>query len=125
MVLGTNGDNITGHDNRQLRHQNNRPFLYIQILTSGSLDQNLDPRVRIWIQARTESSGFKTEQSGSAECRTIGSVHHSVADPGCLSRIPGPTFFHPGSQIRTVSIPDPGSASKNLSILTIKMVSKL
>ncbi len=39
----------------------------------------------------------------------------SVADPGCLSRIPDPTFFHPGSRIRTVSIPDPGSSSKNLS----------
>jgi hypothetical protein len=35
-----------------------------------------------------------------------------VADPGCLSRIPDPTFFHPGS------------ASKHLSILTQKMVSK-
>jgi hypothetical protein len=23
----------------------------------------------------------------------------SVADPGCLSRIPDPTFFHPGSRI--------------------------
>jgi hypothetical protein len=34
----------------------------------------------------------------------------SVADPGCLSRIPDPTFFHPGSRIRPVSIPDPGSA---------------
>jgi hypothetical protein len=33
----------------------------------------------------------------------------SVADPGCLSRIPDPTFFHPGSRIPTVSIPDPGS----------------
>jgi hypothetical protein len=38
----------------------------------------------------------------------------SVADPGCLSRrirdvIPDPTFFHPGSRIRTVSIPDHGS----------------
>ncbi len=31
----------------------------------------------------------------------------SVANPGCLSRIPDPTFFHPGSQIRAVSIPDP------------------
>ncbi len=33
--------------------------------------------------------------------------------------IPDPTFFHPGSRIRTVSIPDPGS-SKNLGILTPK-----
>jgi hypothetical protein len=44
----------------------------------------------------------------------------SVADPGCLSRIPDPTFFHPGSRIRTVSIPDPGSSTENLSILTPK-----
>ncbi len=44
----------------------------------------------------------------------------SVADPGCLSRIPDPTFFHPGSRNRAVSIPDPGSSSKNLSILTPK-----
>jgi hypothetical protein len=28
----------------------------------------------------------------------------SVADPGYLSRIPDPTFFHPGSEL---SIPDP------------------
>jgi hypothetical protein len=34
----------------------------------------------------------------------------SVADPGCLSRIP----------IRVFSIPDPGSASKNLSIISPK-----
>ncbi len=38
---------------------------------------------------------------------------------------PDPTFFHPGSdifpsRIQTVSIPDPGSASTNLSILTPK-----
>ncbi len=37
----------------------------------------------------------------------------SVADPGCLSRIPpDPTFFHPGS------------SSKNLSILTQKKAKK-
>ncbi len=34
-------------------------------------------------------------------------VYFSVANPECLSRIPDPTFFHPGSRIRTVSIPDP------------------
>ncbi len=39
----------------------------------------------------------------------IDNVLCSVADPGCLSRIPDPTFFHPGSRIRTVSITDPGS----------------
>ncbi len=38
--------------------------------------------------------------------------------------IPDPTFFHPGSRIRTVSIPDPGSSSKNLSILTLKKAKK-
>ncbi len=35
--------------------------------------------------------------------------------------IPDPTFFHPGSRIRTVSIPDPGSLS---SILTPKKAKK-
>ncbi len=44
----------------------------------------------------------------------------SVADLGCLSRILDPNFFHPGSKF--FSIPDPGSASKNLSILTQKIV---
>jgi hypothetical protein len=33
---------------------------------------------------------------------------------------PGSDFFHPGSRIRKVSIPDPGSSSKNFSILTSK-----
>jgi hypothetical protein len=53
----------------------------------------------------------------------------NVADPGCLSRIripdpdPGSNFFP--SRIRIVSILDLGSASKNLSILTKKKVSKL
>ncbi len=37
---------------------------------------------------------------------SISHIIYSVADPGCLSRIPDPTFFHPGSRIRTVSIPD-------------------
>jgi hypothetical protein len=46
-----------------------------------------------------------------------------VADPGCLSRILDPTFFHPGSRIRTVSILDSGSRiliKEFLSILTPK-----
>jgi hypothetical protein len=56
----------------------------------------------------------------------VRTVRYFVADPGCLSRIPDPTFFHPGSRIRTVFIPDPGSASNNLSILTPKkLVSNL
>ncbi len=40
------------------------------------------------------------------------------------SPIPDPTFFYPGSRIRPVSIPDPGSASKNLSVLTPKKPKK-
>jgi hypothetical protein len=36
------------------------------------------------------------------------------------SWIPDPNCLHPRSRILTVSIPDPGSASKNLSILTPK-----
>jgi hypothetical protein len=52
-----------------------------------------------------------------------GSLKISVADPGCLSRIPdaGSDFFHPGSRVKKI----PGSASKNLSIFTQKIVSKL
>jgi hypothetical protein len=46
----------------------------------------------------------------------IRDVYPRSVDPGCLSRIPDPTFSHPRSRIRTFSIPDPGSASKNLSI---------
>ncbi len=49
-----------------------------------------------------------------------GSVFNSVADPRCLSRI-----LNPGSWIRIFPISDPGSASKNLSILVKKMASKL
>jgi hypothetical protein len=37
---------------------------------------------------------------------------NSVANPGCLSRIPDPTFYHPGSRIQPVSIPDPGSRNR-------------
>jgi hypothetical protein len=40
------------------------------------------------------------------------------------SRIPDPNCLHPGSRIRTVSIPDPGSPSKNLSYLTPKKAKK-
>jgi hypothetical protein len=34
-------------------------------------------------------------------------VFGSVADPGCLSRIPDPTFFHPGSELSPSRIPVP------------------
>jgi hypothetical protein len=47
------------------------------------------------------------------DCTTV----HSVADPGCLFRIPDPNFFYPGSRVE--KIPGSGSASapKNFSIL--------
>jgi hypothetical protein len=59
-------------------------------------------------------------RKGSGRDVNVVPVVSSVADPGCLFRIPDPTFFHPGFRIRTVSIPDPGSASQNLSFLTPK-----
>jgi hypothetical protein len=40
-----------------------------------------------------------------------------------LSRISDPNFVHPGSEFFPSRIPDPGSASKNVSILTQKTVS--
>ncbi len=46
-------------------------------------------------------------------CTVQHGLNNSVADPGCLTRI------------QILSIPDPGSASKNLSFLTQKMVSEL
>jgi hypothetical protein len=35
------------------------------------------------------------------------SQNSSVVDPGCLSRILDPTFFHPGSELFPSRIPDP------------------
>ncbi len=58
--------------------------------------------------------------SGSPVSYYVCLVVRSVADPGCLSRNPDP-----GSELFPIRIQDPGSASKNLSILTQKMVSKL
>ena len=46
----------------------------------------------------------------------------SVADPGCLSRIPDPTFIHPGSELSPS--PDLRSSTKNLCILTSQKVKK-
>jgi hypothetical protein len=47
----------------------------------------------------------KPEQNSHAYVPLISDLQmlfRSVADPGCLSRIPDPNFFHPGSRI-----PDP------------------
>ncbi len=49
-------------------------------------------------------------------------THCSVVDLGCLSRISDPNFSIPERRVK--KIPDPGSASKNLTILT-KKISKL
>jgi hypothetical protein len=47
----------------------------------------------------------------------------SVEDPGCLSRIPIFSIPDPGSRVKKT--PRSASASKNLSILIQKIVSKL
>jgi hypothetical protein len=64
---------------------------------------------------------------GSLSPSKFGDKIYSVADPGCLSRIPDPgsNFFpsripDPGSKFFPSQIPDPTSASKNFSILTPK-----
>jgi hypothetical protein len=38
---------------------------------------------------------------------------------------PGSEFFYPGSRVKKIPDPGSGSASKNLSILSLKIVSKL
>ncbi len=50
-------------------------------------------------------------------------LRHSVADPGCLFRIPDPYFSMPDPGSRVKNIPDhgSGSASKNIRILNLKM----
>jgi hypothetical protein len=37
----------------------------------------------------------------------------SGADPGCLSGIPEPTFFHPGSRVEKIPDPDPHKQFKH------------
>jgi hypothetical protein len=49
----------------------------------------------------------------------------SVADPGCLPRIPIFEFFPPGPRVKKIPDPGSGSASMSLDILTQKTVSKL
>jgi hypothetical protein len=50
---------------------------------------------------------------GRHSCPPLHRQHHLYrTDQCCGSTVPDPTFFHPGSEF---SIPDPGSASKNLS----------
>jgi hypothetical protein len=56
--------------------------------------------------------------------QTVSIFFHILQCCGSGMFIPDPTFFHPSSRIRSVSIPDPGSSSKNLSILTPKKPKK-
>ncbi len=49
----------------------------------------------------------------------------SVTEPGCLSRILDPNLFHPGTRVEKIPGSGSASASKNFSILTPKIVSKL
>ncbi len=57
--------------------------------------------------------------------QTKNNADHSVSYQWCGSGMfipyPGSDFFHPGSRIRTFSIPVSGSSSKNLNILTKKI----
>jgi hypothetical protein len=55
-------------------------------------------------------------------------LNTSIADPGCLTRIPDPNFFHSGSWISIFSIPDPEfqiCIKEFLSILIQKIVYNL
>ncbi len=55
----------------------------------------------------TVSEESKGESIQTVVCHPF--LETSVADPRCFSRIPDPTFFGPGSQIRIFSIQDRGS----------------
>jgi hypothetical protein len=44
--------------------------------------------------------GSKIHQDVPCHRRLFGTIFSSVADPGCLSPIPDPSFFHHGSPIR-------------------------
>ncbi len=87
--------------------------------------------VKFWIRIRVRPVRSRNTLAFEDEdCKD--KIKSSVADPGYLSRIPDPfffhpgsVFFHPGSRFQIFPIPDSGSASKNLSILTPKMVLKL
>ncbi len=78
----------------------------------------MDPRIR------GSGSTPKCHKSGTLDLRYRYLWSSIFQCGGSGMFIPDPTFFHPGSRIRTVSIPDPGSSSKNLSILTPKKAKK-
>jgi hypothetical protein len=65
---------------------------------------------------KTDSSCFNCEKNVFVKINFVLST--SVADPGCLSRIPDPTFY--SSWIPDPNFLHPGSTSENLRIVTQK-----
>ncbi len=64
-------------------------------------------------QAEPDDADTESAQENNKVCRSVWKrlshenqsvVFCSVADPGCLSRIPDPTFFHPGSELSSSRI---------------------
>jgi hypothetical protein len=104
-------------------------FLSVDLRPGGE-EEEVTEAQDVSLRFRTqEKSGMEPNSSLSGlpdrERNILVNWDSVVADPGFLSRIPDPTFFPtwiwgPGSRIRTFSIPDPGSASRSLSILTQK-----
>ncbi len=86
----------------------------------------MDAYVRFWYE-RNDSLHLVLHRKGETVVLCLVNMYSSVAVPGCLSRIRIFEFSHPGSRFRVKKIPDPGSgsASKNLSFSTQKIVSKL
>ncbi len=111
-------------DRRGCRQTGAMPLLDARRLCQHRVCLTLNTRPSV-----TKRKNEKVKFINTTTCKIHAKIHHfsftSVSDPGCLSRIPDTTFFYPGSRIRIFSIPDPGSASKNLSIFNPKMVSKL
>jgi hypothetical protein len=66
---------------------------------------------------------FLVHNSRKPQTDNVGTVPRSVTDPGCLSRIWIFSISDPGSRVEI--FPGSASASKNLSILTQKGISKL
>ncbi len=96
----------------------------IRLLWSYQQVPDLDPHR--WSQCHSPQTYLSLRTS---LCDT-GSFHSfflncNVAGCGSGMFIPDPNFFHPGSRTQGQKDSGSGSASKNLSILTQKIVSKL
>jgi hypothetical protein len=79
-----------------------------------------------WIQGRDGGGDVEIARLSSMKSRSFLQKWEkicqlgSVCGSGMFIPDPGSDFFHPGSRFRIFSIPNPGSASKRLSILTQK-----